>query len=80
MLILSGWDTGKVNSAIWSIRYSVIGIVVIVIALFLIPKVAELLGFWNFDYISPKNILDTVQILLWRIFGSESSVSTFDAF
>ena len=57
MLILSGGDNAKVSSAIGSIRYSVIGIVVIVIAIFLIPRVAELLGFGNFEYLSPKSIL-----------------------
>ena len=45
MLILSGGKDEKVKPAINSIRYAVIGIIVIVIAIFVAPKVSELLGF-----------------------------------
>jgi hypothetical protein len=41
MLILSGGKDEKVKPAINSIRYSVIGLIVIVIALFVAPKIVE---------------------------------------
>ena len=43
MLILSGGKDEKVKPAINSIRYAVIGIIVIVIAIFVAPKVSEML-------------------------------------
>lgn len=43
MLILSGGKDEKVKPAINSIRYAVIGIIVIVVAIFVAPKVSEML-------------------------------------
>lgn len=72
MLILSGGKDEKVKPAINSIRYAVIGIVVIVIAIFVAPKAAEMLGLGNHDYLSPKSIFDTIKILMSRIFGGDT--------
>lgn len=72
MLILSGGKDEKVKPAINSIRYAVIGIVVIVIAIFVAPKAAEMLGLGNHDYLSPKSIFDTIKVLMSRIFGWET--------
>lgn len=80
MLILSGGKSEKVSSAIGSIRYAIIGIVVIVLAIFLVPKFAELLGFMNFNYISPESIYETVQLLMERITGSSASTSSVTEF
>jgi hypothetical protein len=76
MLILSGGKDEKVKPAINSIRYAVIGIIVIVIAIFVAPKVSEMLGLGNHDYLSPKSIFDMIKILMARIFGTgtESSI------
>lgn len=68
MLILSGGKDEKVTPAINSIRYAVIGIVVIVIAIFVAPKVSEMLGFGTHDYLSPRSIFETIQVLTSRIF------------
>lgn len=73
MLILSGGDDKKVSSALGSIRYAVIGLVVIVLAIFITPHVSALLGLGTYDYLSPKSITDTVQQLSNRIFGSTTS-------
>jgi Type IV secretion system pilin len=73
MLILSGWKDEKVKPAINSIRYAVIGIIVIVIAIFVAPKVSEMLGLGTHDYLSPKSIFDTIQQLMWKIFGGGNS-------
>lgn len=69
MLILSGGKDEKVKPAINSIRYAVIGIIVIVIAIFVAPKVSELLGFWTHQYLSPQNIFNTIKVLMNQIFG-----------
>lgn len=45
MLILSGGKDDKVKPAINSIRYAVIGIIVIIIAIFVAPKMISFLGF-----------------------------------
>lgn len=78
MLILSGGKDEKVKPAINSIRYAVIGIIVIVIAIFVAPKVSEMLGLGEHDYLSPKSIFDTIKMLMNRIFGTSTS-SNFDA-
>lgn len=70
MLILSGGKDEKVKPAINSIRYAVIGIIVIVIAIFVAPKISEMLGLGTHDYLSPRSIFDMVKILMSRIFGT----------
>ncbi len=73
MLILSGGKDEKVKPAINSIRYAVIGIIVIVIAIFVAPKISEMLGLGMHDYLSPRSIFDMVKILMARIFGTGDS-------
>lgn len=75
MLILSGGKDEKVKPAINSIRYAVIGIIVIVIAIFVAPKISEMLWLGQHDYLSPKSIFDTIKMLMGRIFGTSSSVN-----
>ncbi|MFZ2255839.1 MAG: hypothetical protein WAW59_08280 [Patescibacteria group bacterium] len=75
MLILSGGKDEKVKPAINSIRYAVIGIIVIVVAIFVAPKVSEMLGLGQHDYLSPKSVFDTIKMLMNRIFGTSSSSS-----
>ena len=70
MLILSGGKDEKVKPAINSIRYAVIGIIVIVIAIFVAPKISEMLWLGQHDYLSPKSIFDTIKMLMGRIFGT----------
>lgn len=68
MLILSGGKDEKVKPAINSIRYAVIGIIVIVIAIFVAPKVSEMLGLGTHQYLSPQNIFNTIKVLMNQIF------------
>jgi hypothetical protein len=75
MLILSGGKDEKVKPAINSIRYAVIGIIVIVVAIFVAPKVSEMLGLGQHDYLSPKSVFDTIKMLMNRIFGTSTSSS-----
>lgn len=78
MLILSGGKDEKVKPAINSIRYAVIGIIVIVIAIFVAPKISEMLGLGNHDYLSPKSVFETIKMLMSRIFGT-STTSSYDS-
>jgi hypothetical protein len=73
MLILSGGKDEKVKPAINSIRYAVIGIIVIVVAIFVAPKISEMLGLGQHDYLSPKSVFDTIKMLMNRIFGTTTS-------
>ena len=70
MLILSGGKDEKVKPAINSIRYAVVGIIVIVIAIFVAPKVSEMLGLGTHLYLTPKSIFDTIKVLMNQIFGA----------
>ncbi len=76
MLILSGGKDEKVKPAINSIRYAVIGVIVIILAVFVAPKVGDLLGLHVSDYLNPKIIFSTIRDLANRIFGS-GDVSTY---
>lgn len=74
MLVLSGGDDKKVSSALGSIRYAVIGLVVIVLAIFITPHITSMLGIGSHEYLSPQTIIDTVQALTEKIFGEASGV------
>lgn len=76
MLVISGGDDKKVSSALGSIRYAVIGLVVIVLAIFLAPQVTSLLGLGKMPYLSPQTITDTITTLSNKIFSSSSGVFT----
>lgn len=72
MLILSGGKDEKVKPAINSIRYAVIGIIVIVIAIFVAPELMKLLGIGNYDYLSPSSIFGEVKRLMTQVFGGST--------
>lgn len=70
--------------AINSIRYSVIGLIVIVIALFIAPKIVEFMGLGNLNqYLSPDVIFNAIKNIANSIFsgngasgfGSDSGVT-----
>lgn len=78
MLILSGGRDEKVKPAINSIRYAVIGVVVIILAVFVAPKIGDLLGLHVSDYLNARTIFATIRDLANRIFGNGSSSSEFN--
>ncbi|MBP6981405.1 hypothetical protein KBB25_01370 [Candidatus Gracilibacteria bacterium] len=79
MLILSGGKDEKVKPAINSIRYSVIGLIVIVIALFIAPKIVEFMGLGNLNqYLSPDVIFTSIKNIANSIFNG-NSVSDFSS-
>ena len=63
MLILSGGKDEKVKPAINSIRYAVVGLIVIILSIFVAPKVGDLLGLNVSTYVSPGVIFSTIQDL-----------------
>lgn len=73
-LILSGGKDDKVKPAVNSIRFAVLGIIVIIIALFVTPKVGDMLGLNISQYVDPKEIFQTIQSLSGKFFGSTSGV------
>ncbi len=78
MLILSGGKDEKVKPAINSIRYSVIGLIVIVIALFIAPKIVEFMGLENMkQYLGPDVIFKAIKDIANSIFSGGASSSTY---
>lgn len=75
MLILSGGKDDKVKPAINSIRYAVIGIIIIILSIFIVPKAGDFLGLNVSSYISPQNIFSTIQTLSQKIFSASSTGS-----
>ena len=74
MLILSGGKEDKIKPAISGIRFSVIGLLIIVLALFVLPKAGDLLGLHVSQYISPEVEFRTIKELAGKIFGGSDSV------
>lgn len=74
MLILSGGKDDKVKPAINSIRYAVVGLLVIILSLFIAPKVGDILNLNISQYISPDAIFQTIQDLSGKIFGNKSTI------
>lgn len=78
MLILSGGKDEKVKPAINSIRYSVIGLIVIVIALFIAPKIVEFMGLENMkQYLGPDVVFRSIKNIANGIFSGDGSATNF---
>ena len=75
MLILSGGKEDKVKPATNSIRYSVIGLIVIILSLFVAPKIGDLLGLNVSSYVSPNVVFTTIKELSGKIFGNKDDIN-----
>lgn len=75
LLILSGGKDDKIKPAINSIRYALIGLWVIVLSIFVFPKIAGLLGLDVSKYSSPDKIFREIKVLWDKIFGTNSAGS-----
>jgi len=73
LLILSWWKDEKIKPAINSIRYSLIWLWVIVLSIFVFPKIAALLWLDVSKYSSPDKIFREIKILWDKILGTNSS-------
>ncbi len=74
MLILSGGKDEKVKPAVNSIRFAVLGVIVIIIALFVTPKLGDILGLNVGRYVDPKEIFKTIQSISAKFFGGGDSI------
>jgi len=75
LLILSGWKDDKIKPAINSIRYAVIWLIVIVISIFIFPKITSLLWLDVDKYSSPDKIFIEIQRLWNKVFNWEKSTN-----
>ncbi|EKE26300.1 MAG: hypothetical protein ACD_4C00342G0003 [uncultured bacterium (gcode 4)] len=75
MLILSGWKEDKVKPATNSIRYSVIWLIIIILAVFITPKLGDMLGLNVSKYVSPDVIFSTIQDLSTKFFWSKNEIN-----
>ena len=72
LLILSGWKDDKMKPAINSIRYALIWLWVIVLSIFIFPKIAWLLWLDVSKYSSPDKIFREIKVLWDKIFKTNS--------
>lgn len=80
LLILSWWKEDKIKPAINSIRYALIWLIVIVLSIFIFPKVAAMLWMDVTNYASPDRIFTQIKVLWDKFFWTDSSsTSTFDS-
>lgn len=78
MLVISGGDEHKVHPAINMIRYSVIGLLVMIVIILITPAVSAALGFDSIGQkFSPSNIFGTMKCVSDRVFG-KTDISCFD--
>lgn len=78
LLILSWGKDDKIKPAINSIRYALIGLWVIVLSIFVFPKLAWLLGLDVSKYSSPDKIFSEIKNLWDKIFWNSSSTSNIN--
>ncbi|MBP7773478.1 hypothetical protein KA071_00085 [Candidatus Gracilibacteria bacterium] len=70
LLVISGGDEHKVHPAINMIRYSVIGLLVMIVIILVTPAVSRAMGFESIgDKFSPGNIFQTMKCVSDRVFG-----------
>lgn len=78
LLILSWWKDEKIKPAINSIRYSLIWLAVIIISIFVFPRLAALLWLDVTKYSSPDKIFREIKIIWDKIFWTNSSTTIYD--
>jgi len=60
--ILSGGDEGKVKSAIHTIRYAIIGLIIALLSLVFVPMVGKLFGV-NFNFLDFGTLSERINVL-----------------
>ena len=73
LLILSGGKDDKIQPAINTIRYAIIGIVLTVLTIFLFPILGRLLGLDVEKYAQPSRIFEKIEQIWDQIFGGQES-------
>lgn len=74
MLILSWWKEEKTKPAINSIRYSIVWLIVIILAIFISPKIWDMLWLNVSKYVSPDAIFLTIKDLSNKFFWSKDDI------
>ncbi|MBI2464393.1 hypothetical protein HYV57_05545 [Candidatus Peregrinibacteria bacterium] len=74
--ILSGGDEGKIKQAVSTIRYSIFGLIITVLAVVAVATVGRALGLDIIRYINFGDIIDTVRSIGES--GGSSGVDTLD--
>lgn len=70
LLVISGGDEHKVHPAINMIRYSVIGLLVMIVIILVTPALSAALGFESIGQkFQPSNIFQTMKCVSDRVFG-----------
>ena len=71
LLVISGGDEHKVQPAINMIRYSAIGLLVMIVVILITPAASRALGFESVgERFSPGNIFQTMKCVSDRLFGN----------
>lgn len=78
LLILSWWKDDKIKPAINSIRYALIWLAVIVLSIFIFPKVAWLLWLDVTKYSQPDKIFNEIKIIWDKIFKTSSTQNYYN--
>jgi len=73
LLILSGWKDNKIQPAINTIRYAIIGIVLTVLTIFLFPILGRLLGLDVEKYAQPSRIFEKIEQIGDQIFWNPNT-------
>jgi len=75
LLILSWWKDEKIKPAINSIRYALIWLWIIVISIFIFPKLAGLLWLDVSKYSSPDKIFREIKYIWDKLFWNSNSLN-----
>lgn len=70
--IMSSGDDEKIKAAVHTIRYSIVGLVVIFLSVLIIKVVGAIFGFNLLSYLSFEKIQEMVNIIIERVKESES--------
>lgn len=72
--ILSGGDEGKIKQAVGTIRYSIIGLVITVLSVFIVSIVGKALGIDVVKYINFADVVETVKNISGKGAGGVDSL------
>ncbi len=73
LLILSGWKEDKIKPAINTIRYSILGLIITVVTIFLFPILGRLLNIDVEQYAKPSRIFERIEEIGSNIFWSNTT-------
>ncbi|MDP4008760.1 MAG: hypothetical protein Q8P68_06235 [Candidatus Peregrinibacteria bacterium] len=59
--ILSGGDEGKIKQAVGTIRYSIIGLIITILSVFIVSIVGKAMGLNVIKYINFTDIVETIK-------------------